>query len=1318
MSFNQQHLYNELLYLRQRIKNRERKLHGRTPTVCTDAALYEMAELCPKKLADFEGVSGIGRIFIENYGEEFLAVILNQTETLTEKTVTMTSSAKNTLKELEKKLISINRRNRLLYMPKLTSKYSFDLYEIGAENISKLIYGKTSTITLADIENAFWDDFDREISKFKRIASLLREVNKDLRDKGQNDLYIGYPYVIGRVPGEDFDVRAPLVLFPVSVEKTATSIKVSIDETRDIIYNTTFILAYFKFNNITKPLPAEVIENVSESDFLDSIISFYSENDIHIKTNSSIKSSVSIDSIISAEGGTLTESNIPIENDESMNSSESIENGALKDNILNLVRFHEYKAKEFPHFNCGELYIESCAILGKFPICSSSIQKDFDEILKSEKINSLVNDLLLNSDELDYYSDNYNEEEFDINDLPFSVSEKNLVYINELNSSQEAVLSAIDVCDELVVQGPPGTGKSQVISNLISKFVSSEKTVLMVSEKKTALDVVYSRLGHLSQYALLIDDVGNKEAFYKQLSNMVLLGKSSTENVDLDTVSGNIDSIVERLEAIADKLYAPNDLGIEPYKLYIQNKKYDLTNLEEINRVNIISKARDINLLAVPYSELSRVYHLFKSFDLCGKIEKYTDILTDYKWISAVRGDMSEFETLAFSDRLMSLKQSIDEWKAKNFILRLFSKGKINQEIKQLLDDYFKDGLIENNIEKNGIKENHIKEITEFLMNSIDEVLGGISVYIVYQELKPLYDRLSDIEKIYIHSLLNIKNTLKVDYEQANFQLFNHIIYEHIGRFEVMNRALLQDIDGFDELIRSLGEAIEQKRNLSKYQLQLLLAEDMHNMTVSKRHGEILRILDSKRKWSVNKFIKKFDFEIFKSVKIWLLTPEVVSEIIPLQTGIFDLVVFDEASQMYVEKGIPSILRAKKVVIAGDHKQLRPSNLGAGRIDMDADELPEDEETVAALEEESLLDLARFKYQDVLLNFHYRSKYEELIAFSNYAFYKGRLYVSPNVEQPSAPPIEVHKMENAMWVNRSNIEEAKYIIEMLKKFFDERKEDETIGIITFNSNQRDLIDDLIDEEGAKNPQFAADIRFELARKKAGEDIGLFVKNIESVQGDERDVIIFSIGYAKNENAKLIRNFGWLNQKGGENRLNVAISRAKKKIHIVTSIEPSELKVEETKNDGPRILKKYLEYAYAVSSGDKETAKQILHSFVDEGLSNENVNFNSELESQVYSALTAQGYEVHTQIGIGGYSIDLAVKKNGKYILGIECDGAIYHNSKQARERDYHRQKYLESRGWKVHRIWSSNWWKNPQREIEKITNVIESFSKKVDIDKI
>ena len=1241
-------LYDDLYRLRQRIKDRERQTQGRAPTVCTDNALYEIAELCPKKLTDFQSVSGIGKTFIENYGEEFLTVILKHTEVQTEKKINMSTSAAETLKELEKKLVSINRRNRLLYMPKTSNKYAFDMFEVGSHYLFNLLFGRVPAITLANISEPGMQDSEKELYRFKRITQLLREVNKDLRDKGQNDLYIGYPYVIGRIPGENFDVRAPLALFPVTAEKTATCIRLSLDESRDVIYNNTLVLAYFKFNNISKPLASDVIESVSESDFISSVLDFYADNEIRI-------------------------------------TKEQTE----------LIKFKDYKADEFPRFKSGELHLEPCAILGKFPICSSSIQKDFDDILRNNEINSLLNDLLLNSEEIDYYSDSYSGDEPDDIDTPLTISEKNLVYINELNSSQEAVLSAINSCDELVVQGPPGTGKSQVITSLISEFVSAGKTVLMVSEKKTALDVVYSRLGDLSQYALLIDDVGNKDAFYQQLSKMIHLGSTAEEEMNLDLISEKIDALVKRLEVIADVLYRPNEFGIEPYKLYLQNKRYDLSNGSDRAQVNNIIQLRDARLLDIQYADLERIYQLFSDPVLCSNLERYIDIISSYSWLHTVRGDMSEYETLGFSEKLNALKNSISEWQRKNFFVRLFTKGKLTAEAKQVLGEYFNSGT---------------KEMVTLLLNNIDGVIESVGSYITYQELKPLYENLTEFERLYIHSLVSVRKSLNRESTEANSELHNELLYEHIGRFEANHRSLFQDIENFDTIIRSLSEAIANKQKLSRKRLQLLLAEGMYNFTISKRHGEILRALDGKRKWSVNKFINKFNFELFKSVKIWLLTPEVVSEIIPLQTGIFDLVVFDEASQMYVEKGVPSILRAKKVIIAGDHKQLRPSNLGAGRIEMDVDELPEDVEITAALEEESLLDLARFKYNDVLLNFHYRSKYEELIAFSNHAFYKGRLYVSPNATPPELPPIEVHKMENAMWRNRSNMEEARYIVDLLKTFFSERKENETVGIITFNSSQRDLIDDLIDEECAKNPEFATAIRTELTRKKDGEDIGLFVKNIESVQGYERDVIIFSIGYAKNENGRLIRNFGWLNQKGGENRLNVAISRAKKKVHIVTSFNPAELQVEDTKNDGPRYLKKYLEYAFAVSSGDKEAAKQILHSFGDDPNAGQTVSFDSDFENQVYDALKAEGYDVDTQIGIGGYSIDLAIKKDGKYILGIECDGKLYHSSKSARERDYHRQKYLESRGWRIYRIWSTNWWKNPQREIKKIVTVVDSLA--------
>lgn len=1246
MAYNQA-MYSELIRLRTKLKEQGKRLQGRAPVVCSDDALYEMATLCPKKLSDFEGVAGIGRTFIENYGEQFLTVILKYDETPTEKTVEISPIAVQTLKELEKKLVNINRRNRLLYLSKTVNKYAVDLYrEDSTDDLMGILF-KSKSVTVSDISPLVLNESaEEQLRQHRRYVQLLREINKDLRDKGQNDLYIGYPFVKGRLPGENFDVRAPLALFPVVAEVTPGSIKLQLDDSRDILYNNTLILAYYKFNNISKPLPNDVIEDVSPQGFFDALVAFYQENGISIQ----------------------------------------IEDTTLR-------KLTEYHAGQFPKYRPGELYLEPCIILGKFPIRSSSIQKDFDEILAKNEINVLLNDLLLGVNDIDYYSDAYaGETEVKINNRPLEISEHQLTYINDLNSSQENVLSAMELLNELVVQGPPGTGKSQTITSLIAEFVGQGKTVLMVSEKKTALDVVYSRLGPLSNYALLIDDVGNKDMFYRQLPRMVNMGQESiTGNIGYDGLSEAIDSLVHRLEQIAETLYAPDSFGVEPYKLYIECKRMDFTSAAQREKAVAIDQQIDSSLMELSHDSILRIHHTFADESTATKIARFISIDTIYPWLSEVRGDMTEFDVFNYENALSHLKTTVDTWRSKNSFIRLFTKRSVVAEIRTVLDAYY---------------HHNTRDLQNMLLNELDHIIEGAKQYISYQELSPLYEQLVNEELLYFRSVLAITPLCDGDVLAANDALLNQILYRHIAHFEAQNRTLFQDIDHFDTIIRSLSEAIAQKKELTRKKIKAILAEGIDNLTASKRHGEILRALDSKRKWSVNKFIRKFDFELFKSVKIWLLTPEVVSEIIPLEKGIFDLVVFDEASQMFVEKGIPSILRAKKVVVAGDNKQLRPSNLGVGRMGLDEDDLAEDAEISAALEEESLLDLARFKYQSVLLNFHYRSKYEELIAFSNYAFYQGRLHVSPNMETSQKPPIEVHKMENAVWTDRSNYAEAKYIIELLKSFFKERKANETIGIITFNVNQRDLIDDLIDEECAKDTEFAVQIRTEIARHQDGEDIGLFVKNIESVQGDERDVIIFSIGYAKNENGRLIRNFGWLNQRGGENRLNVAISRAKKKVHIVTSIDPSELQVEDTKNDGPRILKKYLEYAFAVSAGDEETAKQILHSFADEVRPGEVVSFDSIFEEQVFDALVERGYHVDTQVGIGGYSIDLAIRKGDNYVLGIECDGRLYHSSKSARERDYHRQKYLESRGWRIHRIWSTNWWKHPETEITKICNIV------------
>jgi len=562
---------------------------------------------------------------------------------------------------------------------------------------------------------------------------------------------------------------------------------------------------------------------------------------------------------------------------------------------------------------------------------------------------------------------------------------------------------------------------------------------------------------------------------------------------------------------------------------------------------------------------------------------------------------------------------------------------------------------------------------------------------------------LEENEKLYAKSLFNLKK-FGINQQEINSCLFDFVVRNYIDDFESKNISSITSIEQFDKTVQDIISLINEKKQLVKDRTSVKLQEYFNSyVATSKRYGEIQRVVDSKRKWAIKKYLQKFDFELFKGIRIWLMTPEVVSEILPLEENLFDLLIFDEASQIYIERGIPAISRAKKVVIAGDHKQLRPSSLGFGRMEEDDDE---DEEDNPALEEESLLDLARFKYPEVMLNFHYRAKYEELINFSNYAFYKGKINVAPNVETLATPPIEVIKVENGLWDKRKNLAEANMVVKKIKEFFNIRTNNETIGIITFNSSQRDLILDLLDEECIKDEKFALSYKKEVERKQDGEDIGLFVKNIENVQGDERYYIIFSLAYAKNESGKVVRNFGWLNQKGGENRLNVAISRAKRKIVVITSISPEELFTDDLQNDGPKFLRKYMEYCNSVNSGTNDLTEVLLKSLTKEEKYKQS-QADLPITNQVYDALVERGYEVERNVGIGGYEIELALKKDNKYVLGIETDNKLYSNYSDTRDRDVHRTQYFNARNWKIHRIWSINWWHDRQNELDKIERIFK-----------
>jgi len=419
----------------------------------------------------------------------------------------------------------------------------------------------------------------------------------------------------------------------------------------------------------------------------------------------------------------------------------------------------------------------------------------------------------------------------------------------------------------------------------------------------------------------------------------------------------------------------------------------------------------------------------------------------------------------------------------------------------------------------------------------------------------------------------------------------------------------------------------------------------------------------------------------------WMASPLSVSQLISA-TGAFDYVIFDEASQVLPEDAVPTILRGKYVIVAGDNKQLPPTTFFAAADDDDDDD-PD------ATAYESLLDMMIPFVKGFHLNWHYRSRDESLIAFSNHYMYDDRLvtFPGPGGTCPMSH-VQVNYIPGADGQEESSAEEVNEVVRLVldhAKF----RSNQTLGVITMGVKHANRIQALLDRELAHHPELAEFF-------DTGKLERFFVKNLERVQGDERDAIILSVGYGKDRAGNLPLRFGPILSAGGRRRLNVATTRAKAQITAVSSFAYSDINSTSVRpGTGLEFLKNYLQYAASggkiLSSGD---------------LTNEPMN---DFEADVAEALNAKGISVVSQVGCSKYRIDLAAvhpSEPGRYVLAIECDGATYHSSYTARDRDRLRQQQLENLGWRFHRIWSTDWFMRKHEEVERI---VEAFWKAVEL---
>lgn len=449
------------------------------------------------------------------------------------------------------------------------------------------------------------------------------------------------------------------------------------------------------------------------------------------------------------------------------------------------------------------------------------------------------------------------------------------------------------------------------------------------------------------------------------------------------------------------------------------------------------------------------------------------------------------------------------------------------------------------------------------------------------------------------------------------------------------------------------------------------------------------------RHMPVRKLIVKAGNVVQAIKPVFLMSPLSVANFLPPGAVDFDLVIFDEASQVKPADALGAIVRGKQSVVVGDSRQLPPTSFFETMVAQDSD--TEDDDAVATSDIESILGLfCSRKAHQRMLRWHYRSKHESLIAGSNHLFYDNRLVVFPSPDRHKENVGLVYRrIENAYYDRsrtRTNPIEARAVAEAVINHAKEQlkrpvKERLTLGVAALSVAQRDAI---LDQLEILRRQLHDTEEFFLATSYEP----FFVKNLENVQGDERDVIFISIGYARTAEGYWANSFGPVNRTGGERRLNVLFSRARIRCEVFTSIRSEDISAE-TGGAGVLALKTFLSYAE--------------HGHLDVPFSTGRAS-DSPFEEEVVSALQKRGYTVATQVGSAGFFLDLAVvdpDSPGRYLLGVECDGATYHSARSARDRDRLRQAVLESLGWRIHRIWSTAWFRAPEKEMKALESAIE-----------
>ena len=991
-----------------------------------------------------------------------------------------------------------------------------------------------------------------------------------------------------------------------------------------------------------------------------------------------------------------------------------------KEELKEIVKSTCLKLNINSHFDCeiGEIVKSTCLKLN----INSHFDCEIGKIITEEKIKNLKDDILLPSGVFGIYKQQKENILKDIKEMTKNIEDfqsgengelrQDFLYSSiDTDPSQSSVIKSLSQKEHTIIHGPPGTGKSQTLTGIITNALVNENKILVVCEKRVALEVLERNLKEksLDRFCVVIEDVKNDrkkivEKARESIENSYYYQDSYDFNQTLIEYSQKTKEENKKRENIQNIILKDDEGKGKSWKDIVN---IFLKNKGEEHRQKIEQYIEE-DFLKFSLEELISIEKIIKNAQQ--KIFKtkndYSFLNTDFfeKEFTRKKRDSFEKKFNLLEEQYNNLPNELEQIKKKSFLkIPLFSSKKYKNifiKIQKTYEEIFNKDYI-NKIKLNRknykIHEKAFKE----LKKEIDDIFKKDSFETLYQWFN-FYFSIKDKKA---KKILNILIKHYQDEKEDWLKIFkSYYAYQFLYQKEEEVGPLIKDDENLKELEEIKENIIEQTKNKIFYYWGI---KGCHKVIDGRSYKQIYNLRGSKgrRRHSLKFICNKYFDEFTDLFPVVMVTPEVACTIFPLQKDLFDLVLFDEASQLRIEDTIPAYIRGKYKIISGDEQQMPPSNYFGKDINLEDTEDEEEEDAREEAGEESLLSWVLSKQplekEEKWLEFHYRSEHPDLIEFSNRAFYQSKL--SPMPKKQDKIPFEFIDVQGT-YQNQKNETEALEIIEKIKNLY-QSGEKLNIGIATFNIKQRELIKNKIREE------LETKILIKL------EENDYFVKNLENIQGDERDIILISGTYGKKPDGKFEQRFS-VNHKNGERLLNVMITRAKKKIIFFNSIpENYYLKYKDelksgSSSRGKNLLYAYIDYVKNVAQNNRENVANILDVIGEEKKGNNEMGFTeSPFEEEVLQCLLDEIPQdnIKLQYKVGGFRIDMVVKdKNGNPKIAIECDGAAYHSKSDAVEHDMYRQKIIEEKTDLIfYRIFSTNWWYDTKKEAKKLMKFIK-----------